>query len=31
MQPEDILRIDSIGDAVALVERNAGAQGRDAP
>jgi long-chain acyl-CoA synthetase len=31
MQPEDILRIDSIGDAVALVELNAGAQGRDAP
>jgi long-chain acyl-CoA synthetase len=31
MQPEDILRIDSIGDAVALVESNAGAQGRDAP
>jgi long-chain acyl-CoA synthetase len=29
MQPEDILRIDSIGDALALVERNAGARGGD--
>ncbi len=30
MQPEDILRIDSIGDALALVERGAGAHGGDA-
>ncbi len=30
MQPEDILRIDSIGDALALVERSAGARGADA-
>jgi long-chain acyl-CoA synthetase len=30
LQPEDILRIDSIGDALTLVERNADARGRDA-
>jgi len=29
LKPEDILRIDSIGDALALVERESGAQGRD--
>lgn len=29
MQPEDILRIDSIGDALELVGRHAGAKGQD--